>query len=289
MASFEKVLFPTDFSKGADHALQHALRLTNVEQGEIIVQHVVPSYFEKHSHWATLFDIHEMQKYMDMYVETEMARVIPKEVEGNIRFRNVISEGKPAQQIAELADKETVDLVVMGPARGVVTGPVIRGSNRPVLAVPSNGNEVEPLKKISRLLVSTDFSENSKKVVDYAFELKALFDCDIYLLYSIELTSAIKFGIKQGYFTDAPSKMRKWATDQLQNLTPHQYIQDSTVHRVVEEGNASEIISEFADENDIDMVLLGAHGYGPVQKHFVGKTTDKVLANLARPVLTVKI
>jgi nucleotide-binding universal stress UspA family protein len=32
-----------------------------------------------------------------------------------------------------------------------------------------------------------------------------------------------------------------------------------------------------------------SHGYGPVEKHFVGSTTDKVLAKLERPVLTVKI
>jgi len=35
---------------------------------EVIVQHVVSTYFDKHSHWITLFDIHEMQKYMEMYV-----------------------------------------------------------------------------------------------------------------------------------------------------------------------------------------------------------------------------
>ncbi len=289
MSSFQKVLFPTDFSKGADNAFRHALRLANIQNGEVIVQHVVSSYFEKHSHWATLFDIHEMQKYMDMYVETEMAGVVPEEIKGDLKFRNVISEGKPAQQIAELADKERVDVIVMGPTRGVVTGPVIRGTNRPVLAVPHNGNGVEPLRKISKILVTTDFSGHSKKVVDYAFELKKLFDCEIYLLYVVELTNAIRFGIKQGYFTDATAKMKKWAEDQLENLTPRQYVLDETVHRVVEEGPAADHIKAFADANDVDMVVLGAHGYGPVQKHFVGKTTDKVLLELDRPVLTVRI
>ena len=291
MTSFHKVLFPTDFSKGADHALQHAVRLADVQKGEVIVQHVVSTYFEKHPHWTTLFDIHEMQKYMDMYVETEMERIIPEEVKGQISFRNVISEGKPAKAIVELADKEMVDIVVMGPAKGVVTGPVIRATERPVLAVPNNGNGngVQPLRKVSSILVTTDFSEHSKKAVDYAFELKQLFDCEIYLLYVIELTSAIKFGIRQGHFTDATAKMRTWAETQLENLTPHQYVNDPTVHRLVEEGSAVDNIAARAEMNDVDMVVLGAHGYGPVEKHFVGSTTDKVLAKLERPVLTVKI
>lgn len=157
MECFKRTLFPSDFSKGADHALQHALRMADVVKGEVVVQHVVSTYFEKHSHWTTLFDIHEMQKYMDMYVETEMARVTPQEVQGDMTFRNVISEGKPAQQIVDLAENEQVDLVVMGPANGAVTGGVVRASTRPVLAVPLNGNGVEPLRKVSTLLVGDGF------------------------------------------------------------------------------------------------------------------------------------
>lgn len=41
--------------------------------------------------------------------------------------------------------------------------------------------------------------------------------------------------------------------------------------------------------HDIDMVVLGAHGYGPIQKYFVGTTTDKIMGSITRPVLTVKI
>ena len=224
MASFAKILFPTDFSNEAEHALENVLCIAGVR--EVIVQHVVSTYFEKHSHWATLFDIHEMQKYMDMYVETEMAKLLAQKTPSAVTFRNVISEGKPAQQIVELADKERVDCIVMGPAKGVVTGLVIRASSRPVLAVPQDGRETRPLQKIAKILVTTDCSPHSKKVVDYSFELKRLFDCDLFLLYVIELSNAIKFGVRQGYFSDATAKMRNWAKNQLENLTPHQYVTD---------------------------------------------------------------
>jgi len=287
MAGFEKILFPTDFSKGADHALENVMCLPGVR--EVIVQHVVSTYFEKHSHWTTLFDIHEMQKYMEMYVQTEMSKVTPKKIQDSVSYRTVVSEGKPAQQIVELADKERVDVIVMGPAKGVVTGSVIRASSHPVLAVPQSDNEMRFLQKPARILVTTDCSPQSKRVVDYAFELKQLFGCELYLIYVIELTSAVKFGIRQGYFTDATSKMRTWAKHQLENLTPHQYVKDASVHWLVEEGLASDKIAECANAYDVDLVVLGAHGYGPVQKHFVGTTTDKVLTKVSRPLLTVKI
>ena len=285
---FGRILFPTDFSKGADHALENVISLPGVR--EVIVQHVVSTYFEKHSHWTTLFDIHEMQKYMEMYVQTEMAKITSqKSNRDSVSCRTIVSEGKPAQQIVELAEKERVDLIVMGPAKGVVTSSVIRASSHPVLAVPQTENEMRPLQKLAKMLVTTDCSPQSKKVVDYAFELKQLFDCELFLLYAIELTSAVKFGIHQGYFTNATSKMRTWAKNQLENLTPHQYVKDPAVHWLVEEGPASDKIAECAEAYDIDLVVMGAHGYGPVQKHFVGTTTDKVLTKISKPLLTVKM
>jgi nucleotide-binding universal stress UspA family protein len=248
----------------------------------------VSTYFEKHPHWSTLFDIHELQKFMDMYIETEMAKV-PNEAQGGINYRSVISEGKPAQQIVELADKEKVDLIIMGPARGVITGQVIRASSRPVLAIPESGSQLRPLQKISKILVTTDCSPYSKTVVDYAFKVKQLIDCELILLYVIELSAAIKFGLRQGYFVDAVSKMRTWAKNQLENLTPYQFVQDNSVHWLVEEGPVSDKIAECAEAYDVNLVILGAHGYGPVEKHFVGTTTNKVLTKVSQPILTVKI
>jgi nucleotide-binding universal stress UspA family protein len=286
MGGFAKILFPTDFSKSASHALENALCLTGVH--DVIVQHVVSTYFEKHPHWSTLFDIHETQKYMDMYVETEMAKV-PRQAQEDIHYRSVISEGKPAQQIVELADKEKVDVIVMGPAKGVVTGQVIRASSRPVLAIPQSDSLLRPLQKISKILVATDFSPYSKAVVDYAFQLKQLIDCELFLLYVIELSNAITFGIRQGYFTDAVPKMRTWAKNQLENLTPDQFAKDNSVHWLVEEGPVSDKIAECAGAYDVNLVILGAHGYGPVEKYFVGTTTNRVLTKLSQPILIVKI
>src|SRR5262245_17695982 len=82
MTRFKKILFPTDFSANANKALAHAVRLAGFDDGEIIVQHVVGDYFEKHSHWATLFDVRELQKSMDGYVAANMAKILPGDVAG---------------------------------------------------------------------------------------------------------------------------------------------------------------------------------------------------------------
>jgi nucleotide-binding universal stress UspA family protein len=290
MVTFKKILFPTDFSANADKALAHAIRLANFDDGEVIVQHVVDNYFEKHPHWATLFDIHEMQKFMDGYISAHMAKILPAGA-GGVLVRPLISKGKPADEITEVADREKVDLVVMGSAKGVVTNKVIRMTNRPVLAVSATQPDVTDagLCKLTKILVATDFSEHSRRVVQYAFDLKRIFDASIYMLYVIETTHAIEWAIRQGHFIKSMEKMRQWAGNQLVNLTPDEYVKDPNVIRLVEAGSPGDVIADVALEVGADLTILGTHEYGTIHKHLIGTTTDKLLTKSSTAVLTVKL
>ena len=290
MVGFKKILFPTDLSANADNALAHAIRLADFDNGEVIVQHVVGNYFESYPHWATLFDLHEIQKYMDGYVAAHVTKIMPKDT-GGVRVRTEVSKGKPAEEIAALAEREQVDLVVMGSAKGVITNRVIRMTNRPVLAVSatqSNFDEVG-LHKLTKILVATDFSEHSKRVVQYAFDLKRIFNASIYMLYVIETTHAIEWAIRQRHFVHAMEKMREWAGNELLNLTPDEFISDPTVIRLVEAGSPSDTIADVAFEVGADLTILGTHEYGTAHKHLIGTTTDRLLTKTSTPILTVKL
>jgi len=290
MVAFKKILFPTDFSPNADKAVAHAIRLADFDDGEIIVQHVVGNYFEKHPHWATLFDIHELQKFMDGYVSAHMAKILPNDSR-NVRMQTLISKGKPADEIAAVAEREMVDLVVMGSAKGVVTNKVIRMTNRPVLAVSASQPKTDDvgLQKLTKILVATDFSEHSKRVIQYAFDLKRIFDASIYMLYVIETSHAIEWAIRQGHFVHSMDKMREWAGNQLLNLTPDEFVNDPTVIRLVETGSPGDAIADVACEIGADLTILGTHEYGTVHQHLLGTTTDKLLTKTSTPVLTVKL
>jgi nucleotide-binding universal stress UspA family protein len=290
MVALKKILFPTDFSPNADKALRHAIRIADIDGGEVIVQHVVGNYFEKHPHWATLFDIHELQKFMDGYVNAHMAEILPKDL-GGVRVRTLISKGKPADEIAATADRETVDLVVMGSANGVVTNKVVRMTRRPVLAVSGTQRATEEvgLQKVTKILVATDFSEHSKRVVQYAFDLKRIFDAMIYMLYVIETSHAIEWAIRQGHFIHSIDKMREWAGHQLRNFTPDEFINDGMVVYLVETGSPGDAIADVALQVGADLTILGTHEYGVLHQHLLGTTTDRLLTKTSTPVVTVKL
>jgi nucleotide-binding universal stress UspA family protein len=290
MLAFKRILFPTDFSPNAGRALAHGVRLANFNDGEVIVQHVVSDYFERHPHWATLFDVRELQKFMDGYVAAKMTEVLPKD-SGKVQIRTLISKGKPADEIAAAAENERTDLVVMGSAKGVVTNKVIRMTNRPVLAVSAAQARIEEvgLQKLTKILVAADFSEHSKHVVQYAFDLKRIFDASLYMLYVIETSHAIEWAIRQRHFTSNMDRMREWATNQLVNLTPDEFINDPAVVRLVESGSPADVIAKVAFEAGADLTILGTHEYGTIHKHLIGTTTDKVLAKTSTPILTVRL
>ena len=290
MLQFKKILFPTDFSANADRAFLHAAGLADFESGEVIVQHVVSDYFTKHPHWAALFDIHELQKFMDTYVDAHMPAGVCK-ANPKVRIRTVISKGKPAEEISALAEREFVDLVVMGSAKGAVTNKVIRLTNRPVLAISAKRPKSEDLSthKVKKILIATDFSDHSKKVVEYAFDLKRKFDATIYMLYVIETNRVIEFALRQTRFIETLDKMREWATNQLINLTPDEFMHDPRVIRLVESGSPVDTIADVAFELGADLTILGTHEYGTIHKHLLGTTTDKLLTKSATPILTVRV
>jgi nucleotide-binding universal stress UspA family protein len=288
MGPYQKVLFPTDYSRNSEHAFAHAVRLTEFQKGELIIQHVVNDYFERTPHWVTLFDVRQLHLHLDAFAEQEMTKTLAS-VGENIKVRSVISRGKTAEEIVALAEKEHVDLVVMGSAAGNITNAVIRATNRPVLAISSHMETSTLSGSAGRILVATDFSEHSKKVVRYAFELKKAFDATIYLLYVIETTKAVEFALKQGHYTDATPRMEEWARNQLLNLVPDEFLDDPKVIRLVETGNASERIAAAAREIGVDLTVLGTHEYGTMHRHLLGTTTDKFLSSMESPLLAVKV
>ncbi len=298
---FKRILFPTDFSKDRNMALSQAFHALNFDEREVIVLHVVNNFFGQHAHWASLFDVHQLQKEMDFHVETEIRDALRDDMKQATSFRPIISQGKPPEEICRMAHKELVDLVVMGSTRGVTTMRVVRSSTRPVLAIPVHnvGSSSEELLKrketrphfghSASILVATDFSRQSKKVTDYAFEIKKVFGLPIHLVYAVKTPTMLRSLLRPDQIASSLDEPRKWAKLQAQNVIPDEFISDESVHVRVELGPTSDCILNAAKQIEPTMIVMGAKGYGPVEQHFYGTTVDKVLRSAHQPVLTLTI
>lgn len=58
------------------------------------------------------------------------------------------------------------------------------------------------------------------------------------------------------------------------------------VERVADLGDPSQAILDFAHTNDVDLIMMPTHGYGPFRSLLLGSVTAKVLHDAAGPVWT---
>ncbi len=287
MSICKKILFPTDFSPGAGHALSHALKLTGVQEGEVIVQHVVSDYFERLPHWTTIFDVHELQKHMDSHIAGEMKRMLKEAGHAGLRIRPLVSKGKPAEEINASGKEEMVDLIIMGPSTGAVTSQVIEEGSRSVMAVPPAETNGEGCRRVQRILVAVDFSHRSQKLVDHAFRLRESMGATIYMMHVIEATCAMEAALRDAYFSESLNRMREWAIIQIVNLTPTESLSDPEVRRIVEVGRPGETIAKVAKEVGADLIVVGVQAHGRIEKQLIGTNTERVLRNAGTTILTL--
>ena len=134
----KKILCPIDFSKFSDTANEYASILAQSTGAEIVYLHVA------------LPDVtFSSYAYVDLQKEAEDDRkqleAIKPTVSG-VRASYAIEFGSPSRTIAEFADENDVDLVVMGThgrtgwrrvTMGSVAEDVVRNTGCPVLAIKS--------------------------------------------------------------------------------------------------------------------------------------------------------
>jgi nucleotide-binding universal stress UspA family protein len=147
---YHKILLPTDGSKYAEKAAEHAIWIASKSGAEIIVLNVIEtSSLVGLPAEDLIVRIREMlkeegrrslERISELVTESEKEQQMKK----NIKITLKAEEGSPADSIIKTVEKENVDLVVMGTAGkhglsrfwlGSVAENVVRYAPCPVLVV----------------------------------------------------------------------------------------------------------------------------------------------------------
>ena len=139
---------------------------------------------------------------------------------------------------------------------------LIRRCAAPLLVVP------QQMRPIRRILLAYDGSEKAKEANYIAVYLARHWDVDLYVL-----TTFIGQTMKK--------EMNEAFQDSKRYVIEH-YIRP---HAHMREGQTGETILAFAKEKNIDMILLGSYGSGPLKEIMSGSTVDYVLETVTIPVL----
>lgn len=124
---YKKILVPYDISNPADNALEHALRLksANPSETEVILLHIVdiPIYpvieqaiKSRKDSKLTAFDEHTEYVYSSIKNEAtkKMDEKKRKYEQVGLKIKIQVTKGKPVEKILEYAEKEGIELIIMG-------------------------------------------------------------------------------------------------------------------------------------------------------------------------------
>lgn len=137
---------------------------------------------------------------------------------------------------------------------------------------------------INNILVPTDFSDTATHALHYAHDLASSFNATLHVLHVIpDPTWPI-----EGTGWSLPDLIGTWdreAQTRLQTLAPQNI--PTQLHTL--RGPPSVQINQYADEHQIDLIVMGTHGHSPVQRLLLGGVTEKVIRTASCPVLTVRL
>lgn len=143
-----------------------------------------------------------------------------------------------------------------------------------------------------KILIPTDFSENSMNAVKYATELFKYDHSEIYLLHAFsDSVYEAKARLVDDIFEDLQEKALQKAKDNLEE-TRKQILSFSpnpkhNLHTIAEFGLLVDSVNEWIEKENIDVVVMGTKGETADKKITFGSNTLQVIKYVKCPVLAI--
>ncbi|MGS0524211.1 universal stress protein [Zobellia nedashkovskayae] len=143
-----------------------------------------------------------------------------------------------------------------------------------------------------KVLLPTDFSENSRNAIDYAMHFYKEMACTFYLLHTYTPTtmridyvlgSAGQIGLGDNWVSETESEINEFCEEleRINHNPKHQFITRIALDSLVDE------VLQVTIKEGIDIIVMGTQGATGAKSVFLGTRTMNVLKVAACPVLVV--
>lgn len=136
------------------------------------------------------------------------------------------------------------------------------------------------------ILVATDFSDASTLALEYARVLAQRFGAGLRVLHVVE--TPLPLGSEM--YVPEVMTVAERAVDNAQEqlaTTMASLCGDDVIGQVLV-GNAAKKIVEYADDHDVDVIVMGTHGRGALAHLLMGSVAERVVRTASCPVLTIR-
>lgn len=141
---------------------------------------------------------------------------------------------------------------------------------------------------MNKILVPTDFSEPAEHALKVASQLAKKHNSEIHMLHMVELP--MHQIIATSNFSELPEAVffMKIAHQKFEEALEKDYLDGLDIYENIKFSETPKGVSNYCDENNIDLVIMGSHGASGIKEMFIGSNTEKVVRTSKTPVLVIK-
>lgn len=142
---------------------------------------------------------------------------------------------------------------------------------------------------LKKILIPTDLSEHSLAGFEHALSFGLLYGSKVYVLYVASTAPPMMtlHGV-EGDVELQSTRPEETGVKKLNQFIADHIGADRKVISVVRSGVAEEEIIRFAEEENVDLIVLATHGWTGMKHILVGSVAEKLVRHSTIPVLTVK-
>jgi len=294
---FKRIICATDFSDFSNRTVSYGLALAKEFDSIIYVCHVI-DLSSVAIYGEFQLDPVGLQDRIMKDAGDQLEELIGKQHKS---WEPLITVGHAADEISRIVEEKDVDLVITatrgrsGLKRlilGSVTERLMRTLTCPLLVIHSPDKEFattgDQEVKIESILVGCDFSPDSGVAFEHSLSLAQEFQSALHLTHVIE-TSIYQELHKTETLVEEEieQEIHERLLQKLQDMVPEEARNWCKPHTSLLDGHPYEEIVNYAEEQNIDMIVLGTRGHGLVKSMLIGSTTDRVVRRAPCPVLSV--
>ena len=140
---------------------------------------------------------------------------------------------------------------------------------------------------MKKIIVPVDFSEYSEYALEAAAIIAKKNNSQILALHMLEISDSILNKSDNEQQSKAIFFLRL-AEQKFETFLDKDYLKDVSIVPIVKHFKVFSEVSKVAQENDVDLIVMGSHGSSGFSEIFVGSNTQKVVRHSEIPVLVIK-
>ena len=138
----------------------------------------------------------------------------------------------------------------------------------------------------NQILVPTDGSAGMARVIDHASDLARAHGAELHFLYVVNTASFASLPMETSW--ESVTAMLEDEGESALRAAENRAVADDVVASITE-GPPSREIVDYAGENGCDLVVMGTHGRGGLNRLILGSVAERVVRSSEVPVLTVRV